>query len=69
MQSAALHLRPPTAEQLEKLEDRLASYGSLFRERATELVIGLERSPDLDMKFLAVRLNFNYQFRASPSLL
>ncbi|TNY22196.1 Spc98 family-domain-containing protein [Rhodotorula diobovata] len=66
--SAPLHLRPPTAEQLEKLEDRLASYGTLFRERATELVVGLERSPDLDMKFLAVRLNFNYQFRTFRSL-
>ncbi|GAA5856481.1 hypothetical protein JCM9279_005462 [Rhodotorula babjevae] len=65
--SAPLHLRPPTAEQLEKLEDRLASYGSLFRERATELVVGLERSPDLDMKFLAVRLNFNHQFRPDPT--
>lgn len=68
VQSAPLHLRPPTAEQLEKLEDRLASYGTLFRERATELVVGLERSPDLDMKFLAVRLNFNYQFRTFRSL-
>ncbi|GJN91386.1 hypothetical protein Rhopal_004407-T1 [Rhodotorula paludigena] len=54
-------------EQLEKLEDRLASYGTQFRERATELVTGLERSPDLDMKFLAVRLNFNYQFRPDPT--
>ncbi|GAA6052096.1 hypothetical protein JCM3770_006629 [Rhodotorula araucariae] len=64
---APLHLHPPTAEQLENLEDRLASYGTLFRERATELVTGLERSPDLDMKFLAVRLNFNYAFRPDPT--
>ncbi|GAA5880119.1 hypothetical protein JCM3774_004154 [Rhodotorula dairenensis] len=57
----------PTAEQLESLEDRLAQYGGLFREQAKEFVVSLERSTDLDMRFLAVRLNFNYQFRPDPT--
>ena len=57
--------RAPTTEQLESLEDRLAQYGGLFREQAKDFVASLERSTDLDMRFLAVRLNFNYQFRTS----
>ncbi|GAA5993347.1 hypothetical protein JCM10908_001441 [Rhodotorula pacifica] len=59
--------RAPTTEQLESLEDRLAQYGGLFREQAKEFVASLERSTDLDMRFLAVRLNFNYQFRPDPT--
>ncbi|GAA5966455.1 hypothetical protein JCM8115_002676 [Rhodotorula mucilaginosa] len=59
--------RAPTTEQLESLEDRLAQYGGLFREQAKDFVASLERSTDLDMRFLAVRLNFNYQFRPDPT--
>jgi polyhydroxyalkanoate synthesis regulator phasin len=40
-------------EQLESLEDRLAQYGGLFREQAKDFVASLERSTDLDMRFLA----------------
>ncbi|GAA5976158.1 hypothetical protein JCM11641_003297 [Rhodosporidiobolus odoratus] len=61
--SPVLPTRPPSVEQLMSLETRLADYAGQFREKAKELVAGLERSPDLDMKFLAVRLNFNYSFR------
>ncbi|GAA5890728.1 hypothetical protein JCM6882_000637 [Rhodosporidiobolus microsporus] len=65
--SPILPTRAPSAQQLYDLENRLADYASQFRERARELVSGLERSPDLDMKFLAVRLNFNYSFRPEPT--
>ncbi|GAA5859868.1 hypothetical protein JCM8547_004364 [Rhodosporidiobolus lusitaniae] len=59
-----LPLRAPSVEALIALENRLADYAGQFRDKAKELVSGLERSPDLDMKFLAVRLNFNYSFHS-----
>ncbi|GAA5885815.1 hypothetical protein JCM5296_000151 [Sporobolomyces johnsonii] len=59
--------RAPSTDQLMDLENRLADYSARFREKAQELVVGLERSPDLDMKFLAVRLNFNHSFRPEPT--
>ncbi|BGP17226.1 Microtubule-nucleating Tub4p (gamma-tubulin) complex component [Rhodosporidiobolus nylandii] len=65
--SPVLPIRAPSIEALIDLENRLADYAGQFREKARELVSGLERSPDLDMKFLAVRLNFNYQFRPEPT--
>ncbi|GAA6006006.1 hypothetical protein JCM10207_007304 [Rhodosporidiobolus poonsookiae] len=58
-----LLLNAPSPEALYELENRLADYAGRFRDQARELVSGLERSPDLDLKFLAVRLNFNYSFR------
>lgn len=58
-----LAIQRPTTAQLENLEERLASSGAAFREQAKDLVVALDRSPDLDLRFLAVRLNFNYQFR------
>lgn len=63
--SPILPLRAPSVDALIDLENRLADYAGQFRDKAKELVSGLERSPDLDMKFLAVRLNFNYNFRTS----
>lgn len=65
--SPILPLRAPSVDALIDLENRLADYAGQFRDKAKELVSGLERSPDLDMKFLAVRLNFNYNFRTLPS--
>ncbi|GAA6044414.1 hypothetical protein JCM8097_007451 [Rhodosporidiobolus ruineniae] len=62
-----LPARAPSIEAHRALESRLAEYAEQFREQAKELVTGLERSPDLDMKFLAVRLNFNYAFRPEPT--
>ncbi|BGO92393.1 Microtubule-nucleating Tub4p (gamma-tubulin) complex component [Rhodotorula toruloides] len=62
-----LAIQRPTTAQLENLEERLASSGAAFREQAKDLVVALDRSPDLDLRFLAVRLNFNYQFRPDPS--
>lgn len=56
-------IQRPTTAQLENLEERLAGSSAAFRDQAKDLVVALDRSPDLDLRFLAVRLNFNYQFR------
>ncbi|GEM08103.1 spindle pole body component Alp6 [Rhodotorula toruloides] len=58
-----LAIQRPTTAQLENLEERLATSGAAFREQAKDLVVALDRSSDLDLRFLAVRLNFNYQFQ------
>jgi len=57
----------PKPEALYAIRDRLAQYAGEFRELAVALVTQLGQAPDLDMRFLAVRLNFNFAFGELPS--
>lgn len=47
------------------IQGRLAEYAGEFKELTASLVQSLGQAPDLDMRFLSVRLNFNYAFRES----
>ncbi|GAA5965313.1 hypothetical protein JCM3765_007161 [Sporobolomyces pararoseus] len=65
--SPVLSSRPPSTQRLYDIETLLISHSESFQTAAENFVSSLEKSPDLDMKFLAVRLNFNFQFRAEPT--
>ncbi|GAA6017566.1 hypothetical protein JCM11491_005285 [Sporobolomyces phaffii] len=65
--SPVLSSRPPSTQRLYDIESLLISHSESFQSAAESFVASLEKSPDLDMKFLAVRLNFNFQFRAEPT--
>ncbi|GAA5825617.1 hypothetical protein JCM5353_007507 [Sporobolomyces roseus] len=65
--SPVLSSRPPSTQRLYDIETLLISHSEQFQSAAESFVSSLEKSPDLDMKFLAVRLNFNFQFRAEPT--
>ncbi|ORY89632.1 Spc98 family-domain-containing protein [Leucosporidium creatinivorum] len=52
----------PNPSELAGIRDRLEEYSAEFRALAVSLVAQLGQAPDLDMRFLAVRLNFNYHF-------
>jgi gamma-tubulin complex component 3 len=52
----------PNPEELSGIRERLEEYSAEFRALAVALVASLGQAPDLDMRFLAVRLNFNYHF-------
>ncbi|GAA5873082.1 hypothetical protein JCM16303_006932 [Sporobolomyces ruberrimus] len=65
--SPVLSFRPPSTQRLYDIETLLISHSESFQSAAESFVSSLEKSPDLDMKFLAVRLNFNFQFRAEPT--
>ncbi|GAA5916678.1 uncharacterized protein JCM6883_005865 [Sporobolomyces salmoneus] len=65
--SPILSSRPPSTQRLYDVETLLISHSEQFQSAAESFVSSLEKSPDLDMKFLAVRLNFNFQFRAEPT--
>lgn len=49
----------PNLEELAGIRDRLEEYSAEFRALAVTLVAQLGQAPDLDMRFLAVRLNFS----------
>ncbi|GAA5916670.1 Spc98p [Sporobolomyces salmoneus] len=65
--SPILSSRPPSTQRLYDIETLLISHSEQFQSAAESFVSSLEKSPDLDMKFLAVRLNFNFQFRTEPT--
>ncbi|GAA5945281.1 Spc98p [Sporobolomyces koalae] len=65
--SPVLSSRPPSTQRLYDIETLLISHSEQFQTSAENFVSSLEKSPDLDMKFLAVRLNFNFQFRSEPT--
>lgn len=54
--------------ELAGIRERLEEYSAEFRALAVSLVAQLGQAPDLDMRFLAVRLNFNYHFSKSLGL-
>jgi hypothetical protein len=58
----------PSPSELAGIRDRLEEYSAEFRALAVSLVAQLGQAPDLDMRFLAVRLNFNYHFSESLAL-
>lgn len=47
---------------LEGIRERLEEYSAEFRALAVTLIAQLGQAPDLDHRFLALRLNFNYHF-------
>lgn len=59
----------PNPEALEAVREQLSRHSGRFRELAVALVTQLGQAPDLDMRFLAVRLNFNFAFGECLSLL
>ncbi|GAA6063367.1 hypothetical protein JCM10212_000306 [Sporobolomyces blumeae] len=59
--------RPPSTQRLYDIETLLISRSDQFQSAAESFTSSLEKSPDLDMKFLAVRLNFNHKFRSEPT--
>ena len=62
--SPRLPTPPPTV--LEGIETRLEDASVEFRALATALIKTLGTSGDLDFRFLAARLNFNYHFDCAP---
>lgn len=55
--------RDPTV--LAGVEHRLKDYHDQFKVLAREVVVALGSSPDLDMRFLSVRENFNSHYCTS----
>ncbi|SGY14470.1 BQ5605_C010g06192 [Microbotryum silenes-dioicae] len=51
-----------SADTLDGIRHRLQDYATQFDTGAKEVVRLLGKAKDLDMRFLAVRLNFNYKF-------
>ncbi|SCZ89195.1 BZ3500_MvSof-1268-A1-R1_Chr9g10326 [Microbotryum saponariae] len=51
-----------SADTLDGIRHRLQDYATQFDSGAKEVVRLLGKAKDLDMRFLAVRLNFNYKF-------
>ncbi|SCV69660.1 BQ2448_1054 [Microbotryum intermedium] len=51
-----------SADTLDGIRQRLQEYATQFDTGAKEVVRLLGKAKDLDMRFLAVRLNFNYKF-------
>ncbi len=53
-----------TDDTLPNLLDPVKEYGAAFSEKAQTLVQQLQVHPDLDCRFLAVRLNFSDFYRS-----
>jgi gamma-tubulin complex component 3 len=61
--------RPTTAaENLPRILRRVREYGTSFSERAQSIVHSLQTHPDLDCRFLAVRLNFSDHYKSRKEL-
>ncbi|KAM0789639.1 hypothetical protein ACM66B_000443 [Microbotryomycetes sp. NB124-2] len=49
-------------QELVGIRDRLEEYSAEFRALSVTLITHLGQAPDLDARFLSVRLNYNYHF-------
>ncbi|KAK4054085.1 Microtubule-nucleating Tub4p (gamma-tubulin) complex component [Microbotryomycetes sp. JL201] len=49
-------------DELTGIRDRLEEYSTEFRAMSVTLITQLGQAPDLDARFLSVRLNYNYHF-------
>jgi gamma-tubulin complex component 3 len=51
-------------DALPRIRRRIKEYGSSFSERAQSIVQGLQTHPDLDCRFLGIRLSFSDFYRS-----
>jgi len=54
----------PSADALPHIRRRIKEYGSFFSEKAHAIVQGLQSHPDLDCRFLGIRLSFSEFYRS-----
>jgi hypothetical protein len=57
-----LHTHPECREILDAIRRRLTKYGQGFQEEVTRMISILATHHDLDLRFLAVRLNFSLHY-------
>lgn len=51
-------------DALPRIQRRIKEYGTSFSERAQSIVQGLQTHPDLDCRFLGIRLSFSDFYRS-----
>jgi len=56
------------AENLPRVLRRVREYSTSFSERAQSIVHSLQTHPDLDCRFLAVRLSFSDYYKSRKEL-
>jgi gamma-tubulin complex component 3 len=62
-------LKPTTAaENIPRVLRRVREYSTSFSERAQGIVHSLQTHPDLDCRFLAVRLSFSDYYKSRKEL-
>ena len=54
---------PESTQNASDLISRLHEYGTLFREKIQTMVQHLQVHPDLDCRFLAIRLSFSDYYK------
>jgi gamma-tubulin complex component 3 len=51
------------AEALHRIKIKIKEYGTSFSDKAQSIVQGLQTHPDLDCRFLGIRLSFSDFYR------
>lgn len=51
------------ADAINDILGRVREYGTSFSERVQSIVLGLQSHPDLDCRFLGIRLSFSDFYR------